>query len=161
MWKRIALGAIAATLGLTALVIAQTTPIYNLLGTETAVFTLGSGSSIPVPLNQIHNTQGSSSLGAATTVVASAAGNTGWLIARGSITTLDVSLPNPAYRGHQLYIVPATGTITTLRVSTQAGTLPGSQTDQSIVGVKQQQVLAGSAVGFMYNTTLNTWFRIQ
>lgn len=156
MWQRLLYGVLGATLGCIALVVAQTTPIYNLTGRETVNITLESGSGIAIPLNQIRNTQGISPIGAGTTVASSPTGILGYLVAKGSITTWDVSLPNPAYRGQQLFIVADNGTITTLRVSTQTGV----QT-QTLNTAFSQTLTATSPVGWMYSDSTSTWFRIN
>lgn len=156
MWNRILCGVIGATLGFIALVVAQTTPIYNLTGRETVKVTLLSGSAIDIPLNQIRNTQGISPIGAATNVAVSPTGTLGWFIVQGNVTTMDVTLPNPAYRGQQLFVTADGATITTLRVKASSGT----QT-QTLNTAFLQSVLSNSPVGWMYSDAESTWFRIQ
>lgn len=141
--------------------LAQSTPLYNLLGTETQQITLGSGSGITIPISQIQNTMGVSPIGAQATVVTSPTGLQGYLVAQGSITSWNISLPNPAYQGQQLFAVADNGTITTLQVTTQTG--PQTQTLNSPFS---QTLTATSPVGWTFafnngSSTTGKWFRIR
>ena len=157
--KRILLG-VAAALGLATLVAAQTTPLYTLFGTETVVITLESGSSIRIPLNQIRNTMGVSPVGAGTTVNASPTGTVGYIVSTVAITTLHLSLPNPAYAGQQLFLASDGGTITTANVTTLAS--PQTQT----LNTAFSSTVNTSPVGWIYHSTPSAattgrWYRIQ
>lgn len=148
-----------ALAGAIGFALAQSTPLYNLLGTETQRITLGSGSGITIPISQIQNTQGVSPIGAGTTVASSPTGLSGILVATGSITTWDVTLPNPAYNGQVVTVVADNGTITTLRVT--ASTSPQTQTLNSAFS---QSLTATSPVGWAYkatSSTVGTWFRVN
>jgi hypothetical protein len=151
---------VAAALGLSALVVAQTTPLYNLSGLSTVVVTLESGSSIRIPLNQIRNTMGVSPVGTGTTVNVSPTGTVGYIVSTGAITTLNVTLPNPAYSGQQFILASDGGTITTARVT--ASSSPQTQTLTTAFA----STVNTSPVGWIYYTlpttpTTGTWFRIQ
>ena len=159
--KPIFLGA-AAALGLATLVVAQTTPLYILSGTETVVITLDSGSSIRIPLNQIRNTMGVSPIGAGTTVNISPTGTVGYIISTGSITTLHANLPNPAYAGQQFFLASDGGTITTANVTVRTGTGLQSQT----LNTAFSSTVNTSPVGWIYHSTptaatTGRWYRIQ
>ena len=69
-----------------AIAIAQTTPILNLIGTETLNITLGSGSGITIPLNQVRNTGSITTVAAGSTVTSAPTLATNYLIATGAIT---------------------------------------------------------------------------
>ena len=144
-----------------AIAFAQTTPLYNLTGNETVVATLTSGSSITIPLNQIRNTNGVSPLGTGTTVNASPTGATGYLVATGAITTLNMTLPNPAYGGQTQFVSSDNGNITALNTTVVAGT----QT-QTLNTAFSGLITPASPIGWVYHTlsttpTTGTWYRIR
>lgn len=152
---------LAALLCAGAIAFAQTTPLYNLTGNETVVTTLGSGSSIAIPINQIRNTNGVSPIGTGTTVNASPTGATGYLVATGPITTLNMTLPNPAYSGQTQFVSSDNGVVTTLNTTVVTGT----QT-QTLNTAFSGSVSPASPAGWVYYTlgttpTTGTWYRIR
>ena len=158
MLKRLLLG-ICAGLGLTALVLAQTTPIFNLLGTETFVVTLGSGSSIPVQLNVVRNSAGVTTVATGTTVNSVPTLATSYLVAIGAITTWGVTLPNPANDGQLFCVTNGTGSTFSSNTSVTAATTPQSQTLAQ--SYSSQSLSAGASACWSYVGPTNTgiWYR--
>ncbi len=166
MWKRLILG-VGVALGLTALVLAQTTPIYNWLGTETFRITLGSGSGTSIDFNTVRSTRSASPLGAIAIANVSPTGaipTFGTLLATGTITTLNVTMPNPSNDGQQVCITNGTGS--NFSSNTNVATLPsgGTQTQTMAVAVSSASINAGVSACWVFklnpgSTTTGVWYR--
>lgn len=138
--------------------LAQTTPIRNFTGNETMRLTLGSGSAIDVTLSQVRNTRGISPIATGTTVNVSPSAVVGYLVASGAITTLNVTLPNPADKGQLFYIANGHSAALT-GINAFAST--GTQTQTLNASYSSQTLSPSSAVGWIYDYDNSKWFRIQ
>lgn len=167
-WKRTILGALTA-LGLTALVWAQSTPIYTWLGTEILRITLGSGTGVNITLDQIRNSTGASPLGATTTANVSPTGQMpsfGYLYATGAITTLNITLPNPVNQGQFVCVANSTGSTFTTNTTVAALPSGGTQTHTMNTSFNAQTLNAGSSACWTFaftgtSTTTGVWWRTQ
>lgn len=164
MIKRLLLGVAVATLGFIALVVAQTTPLYNWNGgSTTLVLTLPSGSSVTTPINTLRNTASVSPVGAGGTVTNAATTNSAYLVATGAITTWAVTLANPANNG-QIFCV-SNGTSSTLSSNITVTAIAGTQTQTLNTTYNSQSLTAGASACWAYflGTTgsTGTWYRVQ
>lgn len=154
--------------GAIGLALAQTTPLYNWLGTETLKLTLGSGSVVETNLNMIRVTRSVSPVSATTTSNISptgAAPNFGILLATGAITTWNNTFPNPAYEGQEVCLANGTGSDFT--TNTSIGVAPsGTQTQTLNTAFQAQTITAGGRACFVFrfnagSSTTGVWFRVQ
>ncbi len=165
-WKPTILGGLTVV-GLIAFAAAQTTPIFNWLGTETFRITLGSGSGVNIDLNTVRSTMSASPLGATTIANVSPLGGVptfGTLLATGAITTVNVTMPNPANDGQRVCITNGTGS--NFSSNTNVATVPsgGVQTQTMAVAVASASVNAGVSACWVFklnpgSTSTGVWYR--
>lgn len=154
--------------GAVGLALAQSTPIYTWLGTETFRITLGSGSGVNIDLNTVRSTVSASPVAATTTSNISPTGAMpllGTLYATGAITTWNNTFPNPANQGQKWCLANSTGTDFTS--NTSIGVAPsGTQTQTMNTTFQAQTIAAGASACWIFrfnagSTTTGVWFRVQ
>lgn len=121
----------------------------------------GSGPQIEtVYLNQIRNAAGHQLVATGTTVTSAPPNSVGYLIAKGTITTWNVTLPNPAYDGELFSVANGTGSAFTSNVTVTANA-SGSQAQVLNTSYSGQSIAATSSVQFQFDLASLTWYEIR